>query len=188
MALRIFIAINLPEGIKDKLVEFQEKWKEIPCKWTKRENLHITLLFIGYLKEELLPDVISATKEVAKRHKSFWINLNKISYFPPQKKLPKMIWVLGERSEELFSLQKDLENIIFKNNSLSKILIPEKREFSCHITLARIKKWQLKEMENFPEIETKIKLGFKVGSIEIMESKLKRSGPKYSVLESFPLS
>ena len=112
MRHRIFIAINLPEDIKKKLADFQFKWPELPARWTKPENLHITLAFLGYLTDEELPEVIKITKEVAQRHQPFSINLNKILYGPPkmpysetksltgrldkvENRPPRMIWVEG---------------------------------------------------------------------------------------------
>ena len=80
MRHRTFIAINLPEEIKEKLAEYQLKWPELPCRWTKKENLHITLIFLGYLSDEELLNLSKITKEVAKRHPVFSLNLNKIYY------------------------------------------------------------------------------------------------------------
>jgi len=42
---RIFIAINLPANLKKELSMAQNRWPELPARWTKPENLHITLLF-----------------------------------------------------------------------------------------------------------------------------------------------
>jgi len=39
---RIFIAINLPKEIKEKLLNYQNYWPEVPAKWTKPENLDIS--------------------------------------------------------------------------------------------------------------------------------------------------
>lgn len=64
MRHRVFIAINLPEDIKQKLSEYEIKWPELPCRWTKKENLHITLAFLGYTTDEELVEVCKITKEV----------------------------------------------------------------------------------------------------------------------------
>jgi 2'-5' RNA ligase len=185
MRHRIFIAINFPEEIKRKLKGSQSQWPELPIRWTKPENLHITLVFLGYLSDEDLLEVCNITKEVAKRNKSFLINLKKICYGPPKKMPPRMVWVEGEKSQELGILRDDLEQSLLENVHFHK----EKRAFSPHITLGRIRRWEWKkiEPEERPEVNEELNLTFEVNSIEIMESKLKRGGAEYTVLESAPL-
>ncbi len=208
---RIFIAINLPEDIKRKLADFRKNWPELPIRWTKPNNLHITLDFLGYLTDEELAEICKITKEAASKNSSFFVNLNKICYGPPPKagqvsdkkppRLPKfpetlitkedkngtkkfgrprMVWAVGEKSEEFASLRDDL------NRSLA---VSEKREFSPHITLGRIKQWEWKriEPEERPEVNEDISLSFSVDSIEVMESVLKKTGPEYTIFESAEL-
>jgi len=182
---RVFIAINLPEDIKKELAKYQEKYPELAAKWTNKDNIHITLEFLGYLTDPELADACKIVGEVAKRHNSFSIDLNKILYGPPKKMPPRMVWAEGEKSKELSDLKNDLEK------SLLEVIRfrPENREFRPHVTLARIKEWEFRkiEPEERPEINEDIDLTFTVESIEVMESELKRSGPAYTVLESIPL-
>jgi len=110
MKHRIFIAINLPENVRKKLEDYQRKWPELPIRWTKSYNLHVTLVFLGYLSDEEILEVCNVTREVAFQNPQFSINLKKIIYGPPQKMPPRMIWVEGEKSIELGKLQKDLNN------------------------------------------------------------------------------
>ena len=186
MRKRIFIAINLPEEIKKKLSDYQSKWPELPCRWTKKENLHLTLFFLGYLTDEEVVEVCKITREVASKYNSFSISLDKILYGPPKKMPPRMIWVQGKKSKILSDLKEDLEKSLTENIRFS----PESREFSPHLTLGRIKTWQWRQIEpeDRPEVEEDISLSFNVNSIEVMESKLKRSGPEYITLESVELS
>ena len=188
MRHRIFLAINLPEDIKKRLSNYQKKWPELPCRWTKRENLHITLIFLGYLNDEELVDIIKIVRGVVFRHQSFSINLNKILYGPPNKP-PRMVWVEGEKSQELANLQNGLENAISSPEASTKENLGEIRPYSPHITLGRIKTWEFRQIEpeERPEISEEISLIFPVESIEIMESDLKRTGPEYAILESLPL-
>jgi len=174
---RVFIAINLPEDIKKKLADFQKKWPELPIRWTKSRNIHITLDFIGYIDNDELLDICKITKEVASRHSSFSVNLTKICYGPTDKKPPRMIWAVGEKSEEFASLKDDLDKTLS---------ISEKREFFPHITLGRIRRWEWQriEPEERPEVSEEINLGFSINSIEVMESELKRGGAEYTILES----
>jgi len=184
MRHRIFIAINLPENIKKKLSDCQSKWLELPCRWVKKENLHITLVFLGYLSDEELLEILKITKEVASRNQPFSINLNKIFYGPP-KQPPRMVWVEGEKSEELGKLQQDLENSL-RGTPKQK----ENRPYAPHITLGRLNQWEFRQIdpEERPEVNEEISLNFEVKSIEVMESELKRGGPEYTILESAPLA
>ena len=187
MKHRIFIAINLPKEIKTTLSNYQIKWPDLPCRWVKKENLHITLAFLGYLTDEELVEVIKLTKKTASNFSPFNVLINKICYAPPNKFSPKMVWVLTEKSAPLLELQKELVKEI--QNSI-KTLKNEDRDFTPHITLGRIKAWQFRQIdpEERPQIEEDIDLRFKVTSIEVMESFLKRGGPKYEILESCKLS
>lgn len=198
MSHRVFIAINLPEEVKRKLIEIQQKWADLPARWTKRNSLHLTLIFLGYMSDEELYRVCEITKKVAKSHQPFFINFNRILFGPPGKS-PRMIWVEGEKSKELVNLKQDLEN------SLTSVeLIEDKPEnftpyrpaiggtgagrgFSPHITLARIRMQEWGDLRQSPKIEENVSLSFSVNSIEVMESQLLRGGAEYSVLESAPL-
>ena len=182
---RIFIAINLPEDIKRQLFLYSEKWPELPAKWTAKDNLHITLEFLGDLTDVEIRDVCLVVKEVAGKHKSFSINLNKILYGPPKKMPPKMVWIEGEKSDELAELKHELQKYLLEKISYR----PEGREFTPHITLARISEWEFRkfEPEERPEVNEDIDFVVSVESIEVMESELKRGGPVYTILESHAL-
>lgn len=182
---RIFIAINLPEDIKKELSSRAGRWPELPAKWTTKDNLHITLEFLGALTDEEVGDVCVAVKEVAERHNSFSLNINKILYGPPKKLPPKMVWAEGDKSKELTALREDLENSLTEKVRF----VPENRTFAPHITLARISslEWKGIEPEERPEINESLDLFLTVESIEVMESELKRDGPVYTILESHQL-
>ena len=189
---KIFIAINLPEGIIKKLGGFCSKWHNLPAKWTRPENLHITLAFIGYAQDDAIAEVCKAAKKVAENHKPFFVDLSKICYGPLGKSArggsPRMVWAVGEKSEEFSLLRDDIEKELLYSQKVR--FLSEAREFSPHITLARISQWEWKkiEPEERPIIDEEIDLSFDVGSIEVMESELKKAGPRYSVLGSYELN
>lgn len=188
MPRRIFIAIKLPEKIKSQLVNYQKKWPELPVRWTKKDNLHITLVFIGYVKDEEIPEICQTVEEIAEKNSIFTISLNKIVYAPPKKMPPRMVWASGEKSEQLTKLQRASENSLLAS-PLKENIKQGKRLYSPHVTLGRIKRWDFKqlEIEERPSIDEDISFSFEVRSIEIMESQLKRTGAEYTVLESVPL-
>ena len=96
-----------------------------------------------------------------------------------------MIWAIGEKPPKLLKLQKDIEHTLAAEN----LYTPEARPFSPHLTLARFHVTQFRQMEpeERPEIAQEISFSFPVETIELMESKLKRSGAEYTILQSFVL-
>ncbi|RLC39934.1 MAG: RNA 2',3'-cyclic phosphodiesterase [Candidatus Nealsonbacteria bacterium] len=191
---RIFIAINLPEKVKTELEKLEKEIESLfPPKlnrgmfrWVKKENLHITLLFIGAVRDEEIPKISQIVKDIAQSQKPFSLRIEKVSYGPPKKIPPRLIWVEVGRKPELSEIAKKLKKEMAESGILRKV---EQREFSPHITLARIKSfwWKRIEPEERPEIEREIALDFEVNSIEIMESKLKKTGAEYTTLESAKL-
>jgi len=100
MLHRVFIAINLPESTREELASYQEKWPELSARWTKPENLHITLDFIGNVSDEELEEIKEETKEIYRNYKPFTLKLSKIVYGPSEK-MPRMIWAIGDNGEHV---------------------------------------------------------------------------------------
>lgn len=180
MLQRIFLAINLPLKVKRELWGYKEKWSELPLRWTVQDNLHITLLFLGNTSVKELEDVQEITRRVATNHAPFTLSLSQITYGPTEKQ-PKMIWAKGETLKELLALQQDLAKALGHQ---------QENSFSLHVTLARLNAWGFKkmELEERPHIEEEISLEIPVSSLQIMESKLKQTGPEYSIIEDIPLT
>lgn len=181
---RVFIAINFSEKIKEKLWLEANQFADLPIRITKKESLHLTLAFIGYVDNDELVLLINNLPQIAERHDSFELNINHLVYGPDEKH-SRMIWLKGEVESELLALQEDL------NKSLENINLrffhPEKRVFTVHVTLARMKKEEWRNWQNKPEINKEVKLKIPANSIELMASNLKRSGAEYTVLQSLRL-
>ncbi len=187
MRHRIFIAINLPENIRKKLAGFEAEWPSLPARWTKGLNLHITLIFLGYLNDEELLEVCRLTKKAAERNPGFQVAFTKICYGPAGKTPPRMVWAVGKKSPEFSILRDDLEKTFLQSEKVS--FSREEKSFSPHITLARIRRWDWRKIE--PEerlnIDKDVSLVFDVDSIEVMESESKKGGPVYTIIESHNL-
>ncbi len=194
---RVFIAINLSPEVREKLYSTRDEYPQLPCRWTKKDNLHLTLLFLGYLNDEEVLQTCQTAQEIGKKHQPFDLKLNRIVFAPPGKKTPRMVWAQGQSSKELATLKNDLENSFFDKMSrppgasemTSQPGKEEKHGFAPHATLGRLKQWEFQQMEQeeIPEINKEISFIVPVESIEVMESELKREGPEYSILESISL-
>lgn len=181
MKRRIFIAINLPENVRRRLGDWQKQMHirlrqgSDEVRWVKKNNLHITLLFIGYVTDEEMYEVCQIVKEVAKRHNPFIINLERIILGPPNKP-PRMFWVEGEKNKEIAELQGGLRERIEQGSGVRY------EAYRPHINLARFKQGLVTAQVNEP-----FKFQIPVETIEIMQSNLKRSGAEYSILETVQL-
>ena len=179
MQRRIFIGIDLPQIVKKRLFQRIEKWQELPIKWISEENFHITLLFLGYLYDDVILDVCSKVRNISNNFNSFDINFDHIQLGPTPEN-PKMVWFAGEASENLKQLQENLEKEL-------GIFMREKKSFRPHVTLGRIKKTKWDALPEKPEINEKFSVSIPVESIEILESRSEDGKRKYIVLENCPL-
>src|SRR5260221_13364461 len=89
--MRLFVALDIPEEIRTRLTEFVERVHALApdARWAKPESLHVTLKFIGEVKEERL-DAIKPTL-IAIKTRPFEEKLEGIGYFPPSKS-PRVFW------------------------------------------------------------------------------------------------
>ena len=186
MLHRIFIAINLPQKSKEQLLKWQHQWPELKARWTTEENLHLTLAFLGNTSDQELAEVCNLLKQVGERHSPFSVEFTSIAYGPSSAN-PRMIWAVGKKSSELLALQKDIENTLVNSNQIH--FQRESRPFSLHLTLARLKAFELQRLdaEEFPEVHEDVSISLEAKSFEVMESTLKRSGAEYAILQSIPL-
>jgi len=190
---RLFVAVNLPETAKEQLLAFKNTWQEIPGRWTTKENLHITLVFIGVASEKETQEIQRILTEAGRRNQPFAIRFSRIMYGPaspagrPSHAAPRMIWATGEAPKEFLDLKKDLEKSLAASPKLH--FKPEQRDSTLHLTLMRIDQWKFAniEPEERPLVKEGIDIFFPVNSIELMESKLTPRGAIYSVVQSVSL-
>jgi 2'-5' RNA ligase len=172
---RIFIAIDIPEGLKDVAEkEIEGFYKNPLARAVERENWHITLVFCGYLDEEKLKELKEKAKKIAEKTEKFELAPDKIIFAPPAKN-PRMVWLTFKRSPKFLKLSKEFSQ--FSKNS---------RETLPHLTLIRFKEFYYPNLKKLlPENGTDLKnegKSFIIESINIMESHLSPNGPKYELL------
>jgi len=163
---RIFIAINLPNFIKEEILKIQNENRGLPMRWVGAQNLHITLCFIGEIEEEKIEKIKGILLEIASKYKPFYVYLDKVS-IGPDKDYPRMLWITGIPNEEMKNLQKDILNSMRAFCSKN-----EDRDYKLHITIGRIINNKFKKFHKINFVDQEINLKFKVESFELMESKL----------------
>ncbi|MBI4991871.1 MAG: RNA 2',3'-cyclic phosphodiesterase [Candidatus Harrisonbacteria bacterium] len=180
MKKRLFIAINLPEDVKDKIEKAVEeiRYKFInDVRFLSRDNWHITITFLGDQDDKSLPAIIQSMKGATSGFQQPIIRFADIDY-GPKGKPPRMIWLNGaaESAKDLDVLKRNLDDGLVENGVIFK---KERRHFNIHITLARFS-----FSEDLPVIKSDFKTSFQAKSLDMMESRFLRSGAEYNLLQT----
>jgi len=184
--MRTFVSIEITDEIKARIEELADKLKLMltPIRWVEKKNLHVTLKFIGWVKDEKVPSLIESIKTCAGGFGSFDVSFSGLGVFPSAKR-PRVIWIgTTTGADRVKSLGECIES------EVSKLGIrEEEREFSPHLTIGRIKeKIDVKALNDFIESNKDIDLGsFTVDHVSMMKSTLRRSGPIYEEIEKIKL-
>lgn len=180
--IRLFIALKIPDEIKDKIFDYCFDASENPSqyKWEAKDKIHLTLKFIGDVKDELLPEIINEI-EFVKNYFSFNCTISKFGFFFRDNEA-KILWCNFETDDSVISLVEELNSRLRKFN-----IDVEKRKFKGHLTLLRIKK-RVNEIfiQRFKEYKFNA-IKFESNQIELIQSVLNPTGSEYKVLKIYEL-
>lgn len=139
--MRLFVAVELDERVRIAAAEAGERLRKalsrqrvrLDARWVPAGNLHITLWFIGEVDDARAEAIVSALQPRF-AHSPFDLVMGGLGVFPPSGP-PRVIW-LGVRSG-----QEGLEAVHTEAGARLRPLgiEPERRPFSAHVTLARVK-------------------------------------------------
>jgi len=185
--MRLFVALNLPKKDRQHIRRGTRKLRDsdMPVRWTDEDHYHVTLKFLGEVRRERLGEVTKAMQAVAESTKGFTTSFGGFGAFPSVRQ-PRIIWLGLGATPELRLLKQDLEwsfgDIGFE---------AETRAFHPHVTLGRADDRDgagafrgLDDLLAGLECKGKVK----VGSVDLMESKLSPTGSVYTVLSSARLA
>ena len=178
--MRCFIAIDLPEHVKAKIFHTFETLQDknlFRGKFVEKENIHLTLKFLGNISEEKIEDVKEKLREI--KFEKFNCEIGEAGVF--DERHIKVLWV-DLVSDKLKDLQKQISEEFQKIPS-------DHKKFSSHITTVRVKsvRDRLELLNEIKKINLK-KLDFVIEEFVLMKSELMREGPKYKILERYFLS
>ena len=183
--MRTFTAIELPEDIRNSLAKIKDKLSAALPKvsWTKPENLHLSLKFIGEISPEQADNFKPLITRVAETTTPFEFKLESLGVFP-HLDTARIIWAGTDAPEpELLGLAETLEKK-FTDSEIPR----ENRPYRAHVTLGRIKhtlnRQELKEhLDKLKPELTAMRLIFKVTGITLFQITLGAGSPVYSRLQ-----
>jgi 2'-5' RNA ligase len=187
--MRCFVAVEIDESTREALGALQAELavsvdiRKSDVKWVNPGNIHITLKFLGEIKDEQSVEVCRAAAEVTGRHSGFDIDVRGVGCFGGRS--ARVVWVgTAGGSAELAALAADMDETLAAAG-----FAPEQRKFSAHLTLCRVRnpKAGFKLAEAVKKYED-----FEVGvvaaeSVSVFQSELTPKGPVYTLLGSYGL-
>ncbi len=177
--MRLFVAIDLPERVKDQLDDLCTGVSG--ARWVNREQMHLTLRFIGEVDTRQFEAIQTVLAGI--RCPSFEMVLKGVGQFPPKGK-PRVLWVGIAAPRPLHQLAGNVETVLRQAG-----IPPEERPFSPHITLARLKAPPPPEAvsQYFRRYGAFQTASITVERFRLMSSVLARTGATYKVEGEYQL-
>lgn len=177
--MRLFVALNLPDKIKDKIKNkiSANKFKFDKIRIIPIKNWHITLKFLGEVQDYKLKKLLEILSFIPYKFNKFKLKLLKLEFLNP-----RILSIKSNLPNELLEIVLYLEEEFYKSNISKK----ELRPFYPHITIARCKNLKKQEQDFvLKKIKDIPKLEFEVDSIDLMQSILKPKGAEYKIVQSY---
>lgn len=185
--VRTFIAVNVTDEIQiagERIIDTLRQSTH-GARWVRRQNIHLTLKFLGDVDERELYSVCRNAAEAVQAAPSFLLLCRSLGAFPSASR-PSTIWMgVDDRDGQLARLQQQVEV------SMAALGFPaERRKYHGHITLGRIRSGRgSPELHSLIEKNTETDFGLlPVGELTVYRSELNRDGPNYTVVGRCPLT
>jgi len=184
--MRTFIAVAISSEVREKIAKIQAEFRrgDPDVKWVEPVNVHITLKFLGEVSKDKVLEIVERTRPAVSGISSFRVHLSGLGSFPNLKS-PRVVWVgVSEGKQELKNLSERIEE------NLSYLgFAKEKREFSAHLTIGRVRSPRGKEglVKKIEQLEKSDMGEFSVDKVLVMESQLSSKGPTYTIIEEVDL-
>ena len=185
--LRLFVAIELPPAVREHLSGVREAIeKDVPrISWTREENLHITVKFLGDTSEHLVKRLGTALATV-RPDGPVHLRTNGLEFFPREGDVRIVSAGVTGDVARLWAFQNAVEAVCAEQGYPR-----ESRHYVPHITLARAKEKVRSSLRPLAE-KLAAPLGpgpwFTVGEFVLMQSILRAEGATYVPLERFPFA
>ena len=190
-AVRLFVAIVLPDEVKDKIEKTQGEMRRAlssgGVRWTRREQFHLTLKFLGNVEISRVAELTESLRNACLDFTALRLRAGRIGFFPDMRR-PRVVWA-GVRDEKdiLPRLQLAIETAT-ENFTKER---PEGK-FAGHVTLGRIQRIQRQQAEILTRLALSMEERFfgdwVAGQVELIRSELSSSGSHYTTIAAIPLA
>lgn len=177
---RLFVALALPEAVRGALAALARPLPGV--RWTRPEQLHLTLRFLGNVPVQIIDGVIARLAEV--RVAPFVLPVEGIGTFPPNRP-PRVVWVgTGSGHPRLFQLRQRLDDSLIAAGVQFEV-----RTFHPHATLARCPEDAGPALSHWLHGHREFAAApFLVDAFELYASELQPAGAVHTLKRRFPLT
>lgn len=173
--IRTFIALPLPEAVKDTLQQAIVALKgRIDARWVRPEAMHLTLKFLGDIEEDLVPELAAGLDRLCAGTPPLHFTLAGLGAFPGTRRA-RVIWAgLEGDTAEVITLAAEVDRLCVRFG-----LPAEARPFRPHITLGRLKTPTMVEL-----VTALPRTAFGIDEGRFYRSELLREGARHTVLHA----
>ena len=156
-------------------------------KWVAPEGIHLTLKFLGNIPQSKIPEIVAGTTKASQGIPPFTLETSDLGAFPNLRR-PSVFWLgIDGNMEKVCTLQKRIDDELKPMG-----FVPEKRAFTPHLTLARIRETaSLQNRNDFGNLVSRThfcsKNVIEVKGINLIRSQLQPTGAVYSRLAEVDL-
>jgi 2'-5' RNA ligase len=189
--LRLFIAVELPESVRNTLAAtitaLQRSAPNSALRWVRPDGIHLTLKFLGATDEDRVPAINTALRIAVRDFAPFELHPAGVGSFGGRRNL-RVVWV---------GVEGDTAAVATLAGRVESALEPlgylrEKRAFNPHLTLARVREdASPSDRESIHALLSgftpPLFEAFRVAHVSLMQSQLQRGGAVYTALNTFAL-
>ncbi|MGZ5434966.1 MAG: RNA 2',3'-cyclic phosphodiesterase [Pyrinomonadaceae bacterium] len=184
-SFRTFIAIELSADVRARVAQhiacLRHGLPDVRASWSREDNLHLTLKFLGDVPVADIPKVSDAVERVTKPMSAFEVTVSGCGLFPPGGR-PSVLW-LGTQASGLQALHAAIDQ------ELDTAGFPrESRPFRAHLTIARLRQSHgARQLADLHQSLGFAPIAFDVSEVVVFKSELLTQGSQHTTISRHKL-
>lgn len=194
--LRLFIAIELNDALRNQLKQLQKQLQDAhvranvakAVRWTAPQNIHSTLKFLGNADRAGIPALTSVLQHAVQHINPFELTAQGLGCFPNMRR-PNLVWVGLEGDLQTAALlARQIDDECYGLN-----FAREERGFTPHLTIGRVRREASQtERQTIGQVVQSFPVTtfgtIAVDAVHLISSQLRPEGPVYTTLARVPIS
>lgn len=172
---RVFLAVPLPLHIRESICTLQENLRtRMPdVRWTRPDNLHLTLHFFGETTQETLEKIKVSVLSVKRCQQPFMVEVKGLGAFPDWHR-PRILWLILEPEDAVRKLHGDCQQALHLAG-----VVTESRPYTPHLTIGRLRQNKT-DLTGLPGSVGLLPVGWmQIDSLALFESRLHSNGAEH---------